>query len=73
MASYTKSVYRDHQANHVCHRDFIPRNLVQRPDGDLVLIDFDNAAMERLDDLAKMLRYFAQWQPGPGRSFAGGV
>ena len=73
LASYAKIVNQDHKANHVCHRDFIPHNLVKRPNGDLVLIDFDNAAYaERLDDLAKMLRYFSQWRLGKAKDLLAG-
>lgn len=73
LASYTKIVNQDHKANSVCHRDFIPRNLVKRSNGDLVVIDFDNAAYaERIDDLAKMLRYFSQWQLGRAKDLLAG-
>ncbi|NLA58727.1 MAG: phosphotransferase [Firmicutes bacterium] len=60
---YQEIVNRDRQAKFVCHRDCIPRNVVRRPDGEFALIDFDNAAhAERIDDLAKLLRTFSDWQ-----------
>ena len=60
---YQEVVRRDREANYVCHRDCIPQNVVQRPDGEFVLIDYDNAAhAERIDDLAKLLCTFPGWQ-----------
>ncbi|HHV93103.1 MAG TPA: phosphotransferase [Firmicutes bacterium] len=60
---YEEIVRRDQQAGYVCHRDCIPRNVVQRQDGRFVLIDFDNASQaERIDDLAKLIRTFSGWQ-----------
>ncbi|NLJ68103.1 MAG: phosphotransferase [Firmicutes bacterium] len=60
---YQEAVRRDQQSQYVCHRDCIPRNVVERPDGEFVLIDYDNAACaERIDDLAKLLRTFSSWQ-----------
>ena len=60
---YHGIVRLDHEDLYACHRDFIPRNLVLTPQKDLALIDFDNAAcIERIDDMAKMLRWFPEWQ-----------
>ena len=53
----------DQQDQCACHRDFIPQNLVLTPRKGLALIDFDNAAcIERIDDIAKMIRWFSSWQ-----------
>ncbi len=63
QACYYDIVNSDRKARYACHRDFIPRNLVCTSRGELALIDFDNAAYaERIDDIAKMLQWFAGWQ-----------
>lgn len=60
---YGTVVARDRAVKSLCHRDFIPRNLLETPEGKLVLIDFDNCAqIEFIDDVAKMLLYFARWE-----------
>jgi CotS family spore coat protein len=63
LSCYREIVNQDRGAYSVCHRDCIPGNIVKRRQGDLVLIDFDNAAYaERIDDVAKLLRYYSGWQ-----------
>ncbi len=63
LSFYREIVKLDEQARYVCHRDCIPGNIVKGPEGDLVLIDFDNAAYaEKIDDIAKLLRYFSGWE-----------
>ncbi|NLJ85903.1 MAG: phosphotransferase [Firmicutes bacterium] len=73
LTYYDDVVKADERARYVCHRDFIPRNLVLDPSGILVPIDFDNAAYaERIDDLAKMIRFFAHWQPDRAEALLSG-
>ncbi len=63
LSCYQEIVNNDKQAHYVCHRDCIPRNIVTGLDGELILIDFDNAAYaERVDDIAKLLSYFSGWR-----------
>ncbi|NLK07383.1 MAG: phosphotransferase [Firmicutes bacterium] len=57
---YDEIAALDRKARYICHRDFIPQNLLLTPRQMLIVIDYDNAAgVERVDDIAKMLDRFS--------------